>query len=322
MHKRLWSAARWVIALAGAALCIHLILATGWPAIAGALQNHWIFLLAMTAVYTAYHVLRTWTLQICIPHTARFRDLFGIRLAGEAVAYIAVGSVLGDALKVALGRGRIPVVESATGVFAEKLIYHLSGAAFIIGGLLVAVFRFGVNPALVFAIAMLSVLFLAVVILMSSGAQPLARLLRHVRVRRPRLREAILKTEQSLFQFNREHPREFLAVFALDLLSYFYSVGEVYVILRCLGLHPSAIDLWYYQSVVKVMSTGMIVVPANLGIFEATNVYLSRQLAFGQEAGMITALFVRIRATAWSVIGYLWFLWLLRDSPGEKAALQ
>lgn len=318
MRKHVWTAAKWLIAAAGAVLCVHLVLVTGWRPIAEALRSHWLFLLAITVVYTAYHLLRTWTLQLCIPHGTRFGELFGIRLAGEAIAYIAIGSVLGDALKVALGRGRIPVVESATGVFAEKLIYHLSGAAFIIGGLLVAVFKFGASPVLVYSISLLSVLFAATVVLMSSGLQPLARLLRHIRVRRPKLREAILKTEQALFQFCREHPRAFLATFALDLLSYFYSVAEVLVIFRVIGVHASFPDLWYYQSVVKAMNAGMLVVPANLGIFEATNVFLSRQLAFGQEAGMIAALFVRIRATAWSIIGYLWFLWLLKDPQRSR----
>lgn len=318
MRTKLWTLAKWMAAIGGTALCVHLVLSIGLQEIIRALGNHWLFLLLMTVVYTSYHLLRTCTLRICIPHPTRFGEVFGIRLAGEAVAYIAIGSVLGDTLKVALGRGRIPVVESATGVFAEKLIYHLSGAAFIIGGLLVAVIKFGAGPLLVGSILALSLLFAATVILMSSGAQPLARILRHARVRKPGLRDAALKTEQALFLFCRDHPREFLLAFLLDLLSYFYSIGEVLAILFLLNVHAVFLDLWYYQSVVKFMNTGMMVVPANLGIFEATNVYLARQLAFGAQAGIVTALFIRIRATLWSFIGYIWFLVLLRKSGKHK----
>lgn len=314
MRKRVVFLVKAVVALAGLALFAHLIAVTGWREIAGAIRSHWLFLVIITVIYTTYHLLRTKTLQLCIPGVSSFRALFGIRLAGEAVAYIAVGSVVGDTLKVVLGRGRIPVVEGATGVFAEKIIYHLSGAAFIIGGLLIAVVKFGANPIFVYSIAILSVLFAAIVLLMSSGAQPLATLLKHVRVRKPALREAVLSTERALFQFHREHPRRFWVVLFLDLLSYFYSVGEMFVIYRLLGRYPTLLDLWYYQAVVKAMNFCMMVVPANIGIFEATHVYLAGQLALGRDIGMIAALLVRIRATLWAGIGYVWFLMLLNSS--------
>lgn len=313
MRKYASIAVKTLVAAAGAALFVHLVIATGWQQVVDALASHWLFLAGITVAYTLYHLVRTWSLQICIPHPTDFRNVFGIRLAGEAVAYIAVGSVVGDTLKVALGRGRIPVVESATGVFAEKLIYHLSGAAFVVCGLLVAVVKFGASPLLLYSIAVLCIGFVAIVILMSSGAQPLSRLMKRLPVR-PALRDAIGKTEQALFQFSREHPRELASAFLLDLVSYFYGAAEVYATYRLLGLNPSLLDVWYYQSVVKAMNTAMMIVPANIGIFEATHVYLARQLAFGQEAGMIVALLVRIRATLWAGFGYIWFLLLLRGN--------
>lgn len=317
MRKHVMFCVKAVVAMAGAGLFAHLIAVTGWREIAGAIRSHWIFLLSITVIYTTYHLLRTKTLQLCVPGVSSFRTLFGIRLAGEAVAYIAVGSVVGDTLKVVLGRGRIPMVETATGVFAEKIIYHLSGAAFIIGGLLVALLRFGANQVLVYTIAVLSVLFTAIVLLMSSGAQPLAKILQRVPVRKPALREAVLETERALFQFHREHPRRFWVVWFLDLLSYFYSVGEMFAIYRLLGRQPTLLDLWYYQAVVKTMNFCMMVVPANIGIFEATHVYLAQQLAFGRDVGMIAALLVRIRATLWAGIGFAWFLSLLKSSRKE-----
>ena len=311
MRTRFWTAVRWLTGIAGAILLVHLVRSTGWTPVANALRSHWLFLSGMTVVYTSYHLLRTVTLQICIPQKTSFRDLFGIRLAGEAVAYLAIGSVLGDALKVALSRGRIPIVQSATGVFAEKLIYHLSGAAFILGGLVVALWKFGESHVLLYSIAGFTLLFFAMLFLMSSGVKPIARILRHVRVRKPALREAVLRTEEALFQFRRDHPSRFASAFVLDFLSFFYSVLEVYAVFRIIGLSPGFLELWYYQAIIKAVNTGMMVVPANLGIFEATSVYLSEQLKFGPEAGMITALFIRIRASLWSVIGYIWFLALL-----------
>lgn len=301
-----------VIAMAGAYLCVHLILSIGLQEILNTFVRHAAALVFLTCIYLSYHLLRTRALKICIPYPTEFKSLFGIRLAGEAIAYLAVGSVVGDALKVALGRKKIPVVEGATGVFAEKLIYHLAGAGFIIGGLLIAVLRYGADKLLLYSIGGMAFLFIGLLFLLSSGKRPIAWILKGIRVRRPKLRETVLKTEESLFQFSKDHPKEFLYTFLLDLLSYFYSVVEVLFILYLLGIRASFGDIWYFQAVVKTMNTATLIVPANLGVFEATNVFLAEQLQMGGQAGMILALFVRIRATLWSLAGYLWFLCLLR----------
>src|SRR5437016_13947826 len=141
------------IALAGGFLCARLLADVGWAPIREVFQQHGSAVIILISTYVIFHLVRTWTLAICIPVSTRFWELFGIRLAGEAIAYVAVGSILGDAAKVAVGRHRIPVVEGATGVFAEKIIYHLAGAGFIIGGLMIAVVRFGLSTLLFYGIA-------------------------------------------------------------------------------------------------------------------------------------------------------------------------
>lgn len=307
-----------LVAILGAYLTFRLVKTTGWEKIASAFRDHGWVLLVITGVYMTYHLLRTWTLQICIPHHVRFWDLFAVRLAGEAISYIAVGSVLGDAMKVVLARNKIPVVEGATGVFAEKLIYHLAGAAFLIGGLLVAVTRLGMNRMLFYFLLIAILFFLLMLYLLSSGVQPLARILKRFRVRRPQLRESILKTELSLFQFRREHPQRFFWTFILDLLSYFYAMAEVFFLFHVLGLKPSMIDIWYFEAVIKMSNSATMVVPANIGVFEAMHLYLAKQLGLGGTNGLIVALFVRIRAILWSLIGYFVFLVLLAHQKSES----
>jgi len=305
---------RWLkilIAIAGLWLCVRLVQAVGWEKIVTAFQQHGYWLIVLTTVYTSYHVLRTWTLQICTPYAARIRDLFGVRLAGEALAYIAIGSVVGDALKVVLARRKIPMVEGATGVFAEKLVYHISGFGFIATGFLIAILRIGSTP--LFWACLIAALFLFFVsfFLLSSRLHPIARILKHVRVRRPKLREAVLRTEDSLFQFRARYPARFYAAVALDFASFFYATIELFFIFRILNVATSFWDLWYYQAVIRTMNSIAAFVPANIGVFEATNVYVAKQLEFGEGPGMVAALFVRIRATLWSLIGYLWFLVLI-----------
>jgi hypothetical protein len=316
------NAVKAIVGFFGLVLFVRLLRITGWSNIVSAFRDHFWTLIVITVVYTLYHLLRTWTLRICTPHKTTFGNLFSVRLAGEAVAYIAVGSVLGDTLKVVLARDRIPVVESATGVFAEKLIYHLAGAAFIIGGLSLAVWKLGLSKWLVYFMLVCAAVFFGLLFLLSSGSQPLAHVMKRFPVKRPRLREAVLKVETALFQFRKEHPREFFLTFVLDLLSYFYSTGEVLFILYVFGLHPGFIDVWYFESIVKMSNAAATVVPANLGVFEAAHLLVARQLGLGGANGLLVALFVRIRAVIWSLIGYSIFLWILaRQKTGSESKL-
>lgn len=309
--RRLLIAVKVVVASLGAALCVRLIASVGWDLVGKSLRNHAGALAIITITYVLFHLVRTWALMICIPQRTRFRDVFGIRLAGEAIAYIAVGSILGDTIKVALGRHRISVVESATGVFAEKIIYHLAGAGFIIGGLLAAVIRFGTSRALLYGLVIMLALFTGLLFLLSSGLKPVTWILRPIRVRRPKLREAILRVEESLFRFRKDHPGRFLLVFALDVFSYFFSAAQVYYLLWMFGFAPDVLDLWYFQSVIQITNTAGMIVPANLGVFEATNLFLARQLHYGDPVGILLGLFVRLRSIFWALLGYLWFLFLL-----------
>lgn len=318
--KYLKASARLVVALAGGYLLFRLIRSVGWRLITDSLLQHGRLIVLITAAYVLYHALRTWTLEICLKHPTPFARLFGIRLAGEALAHIAVGSIVGDTLKVVLARRHMPAEKGAAGVFAEKLIYHTSGAAFVAGGLFIALFRFGIHPLYVCLLAASLVAVIVLVLLMSSGVRPVGRFLNMLPPvkSRPHLRETILRTEKSLFLFRKRRPAAFLLVLFLNLASYFYGIAETMVILRGLGMDPSWLDVWYYQAVVKIANVGALVVPANLGIFETTSAIVAGQLHFGRQSGIIVALLIRIRAIAWSALGYLWFLWFL--SPQAAAA--
>lgn len=311
MSRRWKSIVKVLIALLGAYLIFRLIEATGPAKIASAFREHGWVLILIATVYVIFHLTRTATLRICIPHGTKYWNLFAVRLAGEAISYLAIGSIFGDAMKVVLARENIPVSEGATGVFAEKLIYHLAGACFLIGGLLVAVAKLGMSRALFYFFLFSAGFLLLLLYLLSSGVRPISRILKSVRVRRPQLREAVLRTEASLFQFRKDHPREFLLTLILDLFCYFYSTAEVFFLFHVLGLHPGFLDIWYFEAVVKMSNTATTLVPASMGVFEATHLYLAKQLGLGESNGLIVALFVRIRAILWALIGYLVFLFLL-----------
>jgi len=315
MSDRWKTVIKMIVATLGGYLTMRLIQVTGWSKITSAFRQHGSVLLVITLIYLTFHLLRTLSLKICLPHKIPFWSLFAVRLAGEAISYISIGSILGDSMKVVLAREKIPVVEGATGVFAEKLIYHLAGAIFLMGGVLIAVGKLGFDRKLFLFLALAIGFFLLMIYLLSSGVQPLSRILRRFRVRRPELREAVLQTEANLFQFRKAHPYAFAFTLIIDLVCYFYASAEVFFLLYVLGMSPRFVDIWYFEAVVKMANSATMLVPANLGVFEATHLYLAKQLGFGGANGLIVALFVRIRAILWALIGYSIFLAFLSKGP-------
>jgi hypothetical protein len=311
MRKNISVLLKVILGVSGAFLAVHMIAKLGWRQIGSALVSHAYLILGLFAAYLIWHLMRTWALQICMSISARFSALFSIRLAGEAIAYLAVGSIVGDALKVGLAKNQLPPVEVAKGVFAEKLIYHLAGAGFIIIGLCIAVARLGANKILLYSLVGMVLFFGTLFYLMSSGAQPVSRILKMLHVRKQKIREGVSLAEESIFQFRREHPGKFFLTLLLNLGTFLYSSAEVFVILLVLGYSPSFLEVWYYEAVVKAMNTASFVVPGNLGVFETTNVFLARQIGWGQEAGLLAALIVRIRALLWAIAGYFVFIYLI-----------
>ena len=293
----------------GALLFAYFAGKTGWQRIADTIHDHALLLIALIVVFTLYHFLRTFTLQLCIPAPTNFWHVFNFRLAGEAFAYLTIGTIAGEFVKIAMARDRLSASDAATGIFAEKLIYALSGAAFIISGLFAAVFIFGKNLMILSAISVLTVGFITLLYLMSSGIRPFTSLLK--RYQNKPFFQTLIRTEESLFRFRTLYPKRFLAVFLLNFVSFFYPVIETGFIFRALGYDMNFLQLWYLQAVLKIANTANMILPANIGIFEAAHVFVTKQLMMGTAPGMLVAIIVRIRAIAWSLIGYLVFVYLL-----------
>jgi hypothetical protein len=293
----------------GALLFAYFAGKTGWHRIADTIRDHALLLIALILVFTLYHFLRTFTLQLCIPAPTNFWHVFNFRLAGEAFAYLTIGTIAGEFVKIAMARDKLSASDAATGIFAEKLIYALSGAAFIISGLFAAVFVFGKNILILSAISVLTVGFILLLYLMSSGIRPFTSLLK--RYQNKPFFQTLIRTEESLFRFRSLYPKRFLTVFILNFISFFYPVIETGFIFRALGYDLNFLQLWYLQAVLKIANTANMILPANIGIFEAAHVFVTKQLMMGTAPGMLAAIIVRIRAIAWSLIGYLVFVYLL-----------
>jgi hypothetical protein len=88
-------------------------------------------------------------------------------------------------------------------------------------------------------------------------------------------------------------------------VSYFYPVIETGFIFYALSYSLGFFQLWYLQAVLKTANIANLILPANIGIFEAAHMMVTKQLLLGTEIGMLVALMIRVRSIVWSLIGYL-----------------
>ena len=117
-----------------------------------------------------------------------------------------------------MARDRLSASDAATGIFAEKLIYALSGAAFIICGLFAAVFVFGKNVAVPFRNFNFDCWLCNTLIFDVFRMRPFTSCLKIYQ--NTSFFQTLKRTEESLFRFRSLYPKRFLAVF-LNFVSYF-----------------------------------------------------------------------------------------------------
>ena len=63
-----------------------------------------------------------------------------------------------------------------------------------------------------------------------------------------------------------------------------------------------------------------MILPANIGLFEAAHAIVTEQLMMGAPVGILVAIMVRIRAIAWSLIGYFVFRVFIASTQKHKAS--
>jgi uncharacterized membrane protein YbhN (UPF0104 family) len=302
------------------ARALGMITRAGWPLALVALPT----LVAMSLDAYGWR-----SLLAALGHPVRWRRMLELRLSVEAIVLaLPGGSVAGEAAKVALlsRRCEIPLTAGTASLALTKLLLIASDAAYlalIAAALLFSGWTVGTLPVRLAlagaAFTALAALALGLVLYRSRLAErlaatlalvPSARLRRWIQGQGPRFEEL----DRAARAYFDSPPGRRWGCMVPFLLEWLVEGIETLMIVRCLGLSLGLGEVLALDGIGSLLRAVVIVVPAGLGVQDATQVMLLAQ--FGVSDPIATgAAFVFIKRTKevfWIVIGLL-FLAVRRD---------
>ena len=244
------------------------------------------------------------------PNGARpgFWRLFGVYLASDFVnTMLPAANVGGELAKSYLLRPHTPVSDSAPSVVANKTVEFLSGIVFASAGVVAALLSMPIRGEMRTALTAAVILVSAASVLayLAQRKRPMSRLLNlliRLRIRSQFLeskRDAVERMDSNLSAFYGTHRGRFLGCFALHLLAWVLGAIEIFLIVRLMGVDVAFTTAFIIAALGFVIRTAFFFVPANLGIFEASNTYLFILLGLAPALGLSVALIQRLRRLLW-----------------------
>ncbi len=305
--------------LLGLALLIFVINQVGVQPIFDALLRIGFGFFYVLAISGLRHVFRTIAMRAAVPTEHRrisFMQAFAARLGGEAISFLTfTGPLLGEATKVALLRKRVPLTYGVPALVVDNLLYNLSVVLFILSGACVMLLTYQLPPAVYYVLIGIAVVaalgLLAAVLaakrrimLLSWVLDQLAQLRLSPKVLLKR-RHHISYLESKVYDFYRHHPAAFFGMIACNLVAHAFSVVEVYVTLRMLGLAPGVAQAYIIESLTKVINFAFAFVPGTIGVYEGGTEVILQALGFAAATGVALALVRKAGIVFWTSIGLL-----------------
>src|SRR2546423_7010106 len=330
-HSVAW--AQGVAFILGALLLAYGVRKVGIQPIFTALARVGVGFFAVVALNGLRHILRTVAMSVSVPPEHRrfsFLQAFAARLGGESMSFLTfAGPLLGEPMKIALLRRRVPLVHGVPALVVDNLLYNLSVVLMIFGGATLMLFTYAVPPLareLLIVIAAVGFLGLVATALATRRRATLITALIDKLARRgfrPRFlrtrRHHIYRVELTVYAFFKRRRAAFLSMCALDIVSHASSVVEVYVVLRLLGFTSTTGAAYIIESLTKVINFAFGFVPGTIGVYETGNGIILRTLGYTTAIGLALAIVRKAAIIFWTVIGVLVLTW--RAVPNAWATL-
>ncbi|MGI8468125.1 MAG: lysylphosphatidylglycerol synthase domain-containing protein [Pyrinomonadaceae bacterium] len=282
--------------------------------------------LAIVALNGARHFIRALCMYIAVPvrhRSFKYRYAVSARLAGEAVSFLTfTGPLLGEATKAALLKKRIPLSHGVTAVVVDNILYDISVALLILGGVGVMFYVYGGgdSPAMrdvLYGVATVAALtIVAIIVAAKSRFKPLSWTLKKLSARGwlPRFMETkqrgVYELEDNIHELYANRKTTFFSMFGLIILSHVLSVVEVYAALHMLGeTTVQASTAYIIESLTKVINFAFGFVPGTVGVYEGGNGIILHSLGYPTATGVTLALVRRGAILFWTIIGLVILLW-------------
>lgn len=299
-------------------LFVLLVEKTGPAIIAARVYDVGAGFLILILISGTRHLLRTTAWYNAIDRKERrirFIDLFGIRIAGEAITDLTfLGPLLGETVKGVTLSKHISAEHSASSLVVENLAYSFSVGLLIVSGLVLFISKFPL-PSTVRAGSLIALGFLllagslvGLIIkkryrVASRILDRLKRLNLHWADRLHDKREKVVLFEENVYSFWRAHKTASLLILFLELLSIFSGVIEAWIILSLTVHRTSLFAAFMVETVNRVVNMFFAFVPLRVGVDEGGAALVLKTVGYGAVEGVSLAIIRKIRTLFWVAVG-------------------
>ena len=274
----------------------------------------------------AWHVLRTAAWHQSFPAGDRpaFARLFRLRLAAEAVSFLTITGVAGDPLKVVLLHREVPAATAAAAVALERIVYLVTTMAIVGVAAIVALIVLPLSNSW-------TIVFAAFVAATLLGALAITTSIRRWRRSVPSTDDAEGTSHSTVRRFIRalagrirqtaaRDTNTLLRVAALHTIAFASMASEVWLALWLAGTPVTWTAAFAAETFTRVTSLAGAVVPAGLGVVEASN-FAAATAIHVASGGLALALVRRVRGLLWCMAGFVVYPVPRRRDPASSAFL-
>lgn len=295
-----------------------LVAETGPTVIASRVYDVGLGFLLLILISGTRHLFRTSVWYLAIEHEARlirFRDLFGMRIAGEAITDLTIlGPLLGETVKgITLSRHVTPE-HSASSLVVENLAYSFAVGLFVVSGLVLFITEFPLHSSTRTGILISLGSLLLAGCLIGLAVKKRYRLvsrsldgLKKLNVRwADRLqdgREKVARFEENVYNFWYAHRAASALILLLELLSICAGVIEAWIILSLTVHRTSLFAAFMVETINRVVNLFFAFVPMRIGVDEGGAALVLRTVGFGAVEGVSLAIIRKIRTLFWVALG-------------------
>ena len=272
------------------------------------------FALPVALVFSAlWHLARTWAWHWCFPEprTVSFGTLTRVRLAAEAFSYLTLRGIAGEPLKVLLLDGLVDARRATAAVALDRLAF-LVGTTLIVGvGSVLAIATLPLSHGWfrvfrAFAIVGVITGLLTAIAISGRGTYVetlIGRIDRRCgsRISNGRVSRFVCAVERLMLDLVRHHPKRLAVLAASTVASSVCMVLEAWVVLHAVDAQVSLTGAFAVETFSRVASFASSIIPANLGVLEASSV--AAAAAIGTGGGAALAVARRLRGLFWAGLG-------------------
>ena len=299
-------------------LFVLLIVKTGPAVIASRVYEVGAGFLLLILISGVRHLLRTTAWYNAIERQERrirFRDLFGIRIAGEAVTDLTfLGPLLGETVKGVTLSKHVTAEHSASSLVVENLAYSFSVGLLVVSGLVLFLTEYplpsSVRAGTLMALGALVVAGFLIGLIVKKRYRAASRLIDRLKKLDVRWidrlhdeREKVVQFEENVYSFWHAHKAASVLILLLELLSVTVGVIEAWVILAMTVHRTSLFAAFMVEAVNRVVNLFFAFVPMRVGVDEGGAALVLKTVGYGAVEGVSLAIIRKIRTLFWVAVG-------------------